>query len=305
METLGRLLGDGVPGPVGTLYPLEERLRLCYSLSRVLLCFYPGPWLHTPWDSTDVYFLRTAGGPLWDLALPYLSVRLGPANPTTPRSEMWQPHLHPVILALGIVFLEITTGTRFRWSQHLDPVVRCNEDLEQAEALFKKLKEQNRRGGANVPLLSGLQSAIQACLKLDPPPDLPTNQLSEERTVRRYILGCIVHPLEQTVTHGFGRRLDEAIEPGAAGRGQRTRDPYAASIASTQDETPDQREVCLCGGEEDTIDRTKYERATWPSILPPPPTSTATQRFADNAAQDKGDRTVVSVLRQHVGSRLP
>ncbi|KAJ5710928.1 hypothetical protein N7488_005084 [Penicillium malachiteum] len=121
-----------------------------------------------------------------------------------------QCHPQPSILALGIVFLEIVTGAKFPKSQDPIPWRRYNEDKRQAEHLLKSLESEDRHS-YDRKLTMGLRKAIRACLHMEPPPNFPSNNLSEEGPVRHYILSCVVHPLAYELEYGYNIR-PEAFE---------------------------------------------------------------------------------------------
>lgn len=210
MESLHQLLGDGFAISHISKYAPREQLILCYILANSMLYLYPSSWSHTAWSSNRVYFIRrvnSSTSPI--LAFPYLSVELQQARngPKDPPHHM-QCHSHPVILALGIIFLEIATGTRFRRSQEQTSWQQCNGDNHQALQLLNDLEKQDRHNRTK-RISSGLSKAIRSCLKLEPPPNFPSNQLSEEGPIRHYILSCIVHPLASELKDGHKVRLEE------------------------------------------------------------------------------------------------
>ena len=119
-----------------------------------------------------------------------------------------QCHSHPVILALGIIFLEIATGTRFKRSHEQTSWEQCNSDNYQALQLLKVTEKQDRHNFTK-RISSGLSKAIRSCLKLEPPPNFPSNQLSAEGPIRHYILTRIVDPLASELKDGHKVRLEE------------------------------------------------------------------------------------------------
>ncbi|KAI8151300.1 Subtilisin DY [Colletotrichum sp. SAR 10_70] len=117
-----------------------------------------------------------------------------------------QAHAHPSILALGIIFLEIATGSVFpknspatadlSWEQ-------CNEDFLEAWKQMEKLEAERKY----IP--SALRKVIRACIDLKPPPNIPSTSLTEEGTIRQYILSCIILPLASELVDGYNIRLEE------------------------------------------------------------------------------------------------
>ena len=210
MESLHQLLGDGFAVSHISKYTPREQLILCYILANSMLYLYPGSWFHTVWSSNMVYFIRQVSNSMSPiLTFPYLSVELQQARngPKDPLPHM-QCHSHPVILALGIIFLEIATGTRFKRSREQTSWEQCNRDNHQALQLLNDLEKKDRHNRTN-RISSGLSKAIRSCLKLEPPPNFPSNQLSEEGPIRHYILSCIVRPLAYELKDGHKVCLEE------------------------------------------------------------------------------------------------
>jgi hypothetical protein len=117
-----------------------------------------------------------------------------------------QIHKHPVILALGIIFLEIATGAKFTKTPYCQDEWRnYNSDFLQAWQQLEKLEKQSERDHSK-RISPALKKAIRSCLELEPPADFPTNNLSEEGPIRLYILSRIVQPLAWELRDGyFGR----------------------------------------------------------------------------------------------------
>jgi hypothetical protein len=122
-----------------------------------------------------------------------------------------QSHIHPVILSLGIILLEIATGARFRRSSMPGSWERCNADNIQALNLLEEKAEQGRKDRSK-KIPTGLHNAILRCLKLEPPANFATNQLSKDGPIRQYILTCIIQPLADELIKGHGLRLEEVHE---------------------------------------------------------------------------------------------
>ncbi|KAF1829667.1 hypothetical protein BDW02DRAFT_602366 [Decorospora gaudefroyi] len=199
MESLQQLLGHDLEISTVSKCSLQEQLVLCYVLASSLLYLYPSSWLSTDWSCSMVHFVRRANCSSADmLNFPYVSVKLQDrsASQNTP-DPYWQGHQHPAILALGIIFLEILTGRRFRRSEAGSLPQQRNENYAQAMKLLKRDQHQDARR-----LSPGLSKVIRACLKLEPPPSFPSNQLSEEGPIRHYILSCIVGPLAHELENG-------------------------------------------------------------------------------------------------------
>jgi hypothetical protein len=210
MESLHQLLGDGIVISDISKYTPREKLILCYILANSMLFLYPGSWFQRAWSSNEVYFIRRVSGSTSSvLTFPYLSVELQQAQkaPKNPLDHE-QYHDHPVILALGIIFLEIATGIRFTRRSCDTQWKQCNSDGPQALEQLQAFEKQSSRDRSK-RISHTLNNVIRSCLMLNPPPNLPSNELSKEGPIRQYILSCIVQPLASELRDGYKIRLDE------------------------------------------------------------------------------------------------
>ncbi|KAJ0356322.1 hypothetical protein KNSL1_000030 [Colletotrichum chrysophilum] len=212
MESLQQLLEDGMSMSRVSNYSEKEKLTLCYKLANSMLFLYPGSWLRTAWNSTKVYFIRRSGVSALKpvtLAFPYLSVEMHDVQDATSTSKHYmhmQAHPHPSILALGIIFLEIATGSVFPRSSQTTADLsweQCNEDFLEAWKQMEKLEMERKY----IP--SALRKVIRACIDLKPPPNIPCSSLAEEGPMRQYILSCIILPLASELVDGYKIRLEE------------------------------------------------------------------------------------------------
>ncbi|KAK2759746.1 subtilisin-like protease [Colletotrichum kahawae] len=212
MESLQQLLEDGMSMSRVSNYSDKEKLTLCYILANSMLLLYPGSWLRTAWNSNKVYFIRRAGVSALKpvtLTFPYLSVEMQDMQDATSSSRQhthMQAHSHPNILALGIIFLEIATGSVFpRNSQTTADLSweQCNEDFLEAWKQMENLETERKY----IP--SALRKVIRACIDLKPPPNIPSSSLTEEGPIRQYILSCIILPLASELVDGYNIRLEE------------------------------------------------------------------------------------------------
>lgn len=248
MESLNQLLGNGVEIPDMDKYDPRERLELSYLLANSMLFFYPGSWFQAVWSSTKVYFVRRTNSThqsrssalLSALTLPYLSVELQQQKPPKHRCQ-YQYHQHPAILALGIILLEIATGTRFIRSQEAEVWEAVNKDGPKAWETFQALEKQSTRDRSK-RILAPLSRAIRSCLYVKPPPDLPNMCLAQEGPIRHYILSCVVQPLAIELRDVYNVRLedlDQIITPEKVSNGnsqsveQQRRERMAQSRSST------------------------------------------------------------------------
>lgn len=164
-----------------------------------------------------VYFVRRSNSSMSPVVtFPYVSVELQKSQiASTSKPYYMQCHSHPAILALGIIFLEIVTGARFKKTREPTPWQQCNKDNHQAVQLLRELERQGQRD-LTKRISSSLSKAIRACLTLEPPPNFPTNQLTEEGPIRHYILSCIVHPLAHELQTGYNvclKDLPNSLDP--------------------------------------------------------------------------------------------
>lgn len=277
MKTLDHLLGDGTASPGIANYCPKERLLLCHTLCRICMDFYQGAWLRRLWSSDHIYLRQMAGhSPPWDLEMPFLPADLTELELNSiPKATFYHYHKYPIILGLGIVLLEIATGTRFPTSQNPDQRRRYNEDFEKAKDLFEELKFSKRPGGAKLPM-SGLIDAIRACLEIEPPSGSPTNQLAEDEEVRQYVWTRIVRPLEETLANVW---QPKTIKPQVRQKDVSSREvvttqttPMVQPLPPTEvapdpnsDVFPSQNETVVSGGGERTrVDEQKMRFAeTW------------------------------------------
>lgn len=180
-----------------------------------MLFLYPGYWLHTAWDSNKLYFIcRTEdrnSKPV-ELAFPYLSVGVQEIEDVTSISrDHMQCHPHPNILALGIVFLEIATGSVFERSNRTTEHAwqQCNQDFLNARKYMKGIEERKTY------MSPALRKVIWACIDLKSPPHMPSNNLAEEGPIRQYLLSCIILPLALELRDGYEvdlERLNNSLE---------------------------------------------------------------------------------------------
>ncbi|KAF1966496.1 subtilisin-like protein [Bimuria novae-zelandiae CBS 107.79] len=188
MEPLERFLGDTKDASYMSRCNPKDQLILCYILATSMLYLYPSSWLHTVWDSHMIYFTRQSS--TWtspDLTFPYVSTEVQKPKTSKNPPDRMQAHTHPAILNLGIIFLEISTGSRFQRTREPTPREQCNRDNQHALDLLKDLARKDRRHRAK-HISPALRKAIRACLKLEPPSDFPSNQLAKEEPIRQYIL---------------------------------------------------------------------------------------------------------------------
>jgi len=180
MPSLSQLLGDGIATSDMARYGPREKLILCYLLANSMLFFYPGSWFQAVWSSTKVYFVRGPGTPTQGqslaystiLTLPYLSVELRKGQPSKPAKNCMQYHPHPALLALGIILLEIATGTRFHRSQVAEEWRADNMDGPKALKALQTIEKQSQRDRSK-RICPALKQAIRSCLELKTSTKLP------------------------------------------------------------------------------------------------------------------------------------
>jgi len=209
MESLHQLLGTGRGNPYISQCKPVERLVLLYILANSMLYLYPSPWLQMNCSSETVFFLpqsTASASPM--LMSPYLSVDLSNTDAPGRRLERELVHRHPTLLALGILFLEIVTGTKFERSQDTTHWQRLNRDNREAHRILETLTKPNR-GRFQQPISPTIPNVIRACLDLKPPSYFPSNKLTEDGPVRLYILTCLVLPLAYELQNGHMVDLSE------------------------------------------------------------------------------------------------
>ncbi|KAL6399874.1 hypothetical protein AUP68_17283 [Ilyonectria robusta] len=279
MESLHQLLGDDAETSQIAKYTSRDQLLLCYGLANSMLYLYPGSWLQTAWSSNMVYFIRRVSDSTSTLlTFPYLAVEIQKPHADAQNVDHMQYHAHPVILALGIMFLEIATGVRFKRSPGLTSCEQWNTDGPEAFQLLKDLERQGRHSRSK-RLPTALRDVIRACLILKPPSDFPSKTLLEEGPIRHYILSCIVHPLATELKVRHNVRLEELHDklapevdldgPDNFVRKGITRVPstpispvsHSNEIGRLVREDSLKPETCFSGGAEESIDAAKKSSA--------------------------------------------
>ncbi|KAL8363271.1 hypothetical protein RB601_009172 [Gaeumannomyces tritici] len=287
MESLHELLGNDPAAPSMariSRYDDRDRLTLAYVLATSVLYLYPGIWLQTEfcWSSNKILFARSAGdesGRLVALTQPYLSANLlrRQEMPKADPAAMSRYHLHPAVLALGIMLLEIATRTKF---DVLCPKKPCDRDRlneacrttmapsnEDGALALKALERLEKHGSRDAP--PSLCEAIRNCLVLRPPSTLSDQLLFEEGPLRFYVLTCVVAPLATALEKGYGIQLaslmDEEDIHGVKGLASLQLRTESTSIhdrtgrykGPRRDEAQCQRQTCLFGDKEVPTDQTK------------------------------------------------
>ncbi|RSL89802.1 hypothetical protein CDV31_015804 [Fusarium ambrosium] len=294
MQSLDSLVRADVLISEITRYSPREKLILCYILTNSMLFLYPGCWSQRPWTSAMVYLVRRiSGSSSSSVTFPYVSVELQQSQSgQKPVRDHNQYHDHPPILYLGIILLEIATGTAFTRSDDPELHNRCNQDGSQALKQLDSFETQNRNPFRRIS--PALGEAIRACLLLELPKNFPSQNLIEDGSIRQFILDCIVQPLATELKDGHKVSLDnfhntlpqdKDVDSLARG-GIRSQAPWPPRIEHTQsDDSPalgeqnpglclaqatkpvaeDRCELCLYadGGEmERPVDKEKVSSAT-------------------------------------------
>ncbi|KAL5092194.1 hypothetical protein Trisim1_002079 [Trichoderma cf. simile WF8] len=258
MESLQQLLGDGVSVSDISKYTPKDKLILCYVLASSMLFLYPGSWFQTAWSSDKIYFVRRFGNSTSPaFTFPYLSTTFQQVQNDPPNHMQY--HSHPAILALGIIFLEIATSVKFTRRSH-EPTQwqQFNSDGIQALEQLQELERQITRDHSK-RISRALIKVIRSCLILDPPPDFPTKQLSEEGPIRQYILSCIIQPLASDLRDGYKLCLEKLHDYVIPENGTENLDrpdrPFSttenftsATISEPASKLSETRELCLLGG---------------------------------------------------------
>ena len=174
---------------------VENRLVLSFVLTTSLLHLFAGPWLKKAWSNEDICFL--VGCETIDPTKPFLTANC--TEPTSTRNLANLNHVHPcpIILALGILLLEVSPKTIVKENTRDDdraggPQMNLNADGFVANRLLDEWVTKSRLDISKT-LLMGLESAIRACI-------IPTNVTDETpppapERIRKYIFTDIVIPL--------------------------------------------------------------------------------------------------------------
>jgi hypothetical protein len=211
MKPLHELLGDDMNASYVSKCNPRDQLILCYIMASSMLYLYPGSWVQAEWSSRMVHFMRHSSSTTSSLLTrPYVSVVLSDARLYHGETPHMYAHEHPAVLALGIMFLEIFTGKEFEKSKKASPSLRCNEDIVHAEQVLATLIQNKRPGRAAIS--PGTYEAIKACLRLQPPSNSSTNDLTADGPIRQYILSCIAHPLGQELENGYCVKIEDLDE---------------------------------------------------------------------------------------------
>ncbi|RTE84122.1 hypothetical protein BHE90_001332 [Fusarium euwallaceae] len=210
MQSLDSLVRTDLSISEITRYSPREKLILCYILANSMLFLYPGCWSQRPWTSAMVYLVRRiSGSNSSSVTFPYVSVELQQGqSEQKPVKNHNQYHDHPPILYLGIILLEIATGTAFTRSDDAELHNRCNQDGRQALKQLESFETQNRCNPFR-RISPALGEAIRACLLLELPKNFPSQSLIEDGSIRQFILDCIVQPLATELKDGHKVSLDD------------------------------------------------------------------------------------------------
>ncbi|KAL1970112.1 hypothetical protein VTN77DRAFT_6517 [Rasamsonia byssochlamydoides] len=150
--SLKSLLSNGVK------LSLVTKRQLAVIFANSLLQFSERPWLANRWNKGHIaFFYESANSPI--LTKPYLSTQFDGDQADFDWPDINQFHTCPTILSLGILLIEIHTGSSiesFRTSRDLTGgvEVNANTDWTTADRVIKSLDDCS----------AGYRAAVQACL---------------------------------------------------------------------------------------------------------------------------------------------
>lgn len=177
---------------------LKDKRVLALTFAYALLQCHASARMTELLRKESIYFYHlTANGT--DFGRPYLVTEFEPSKPSTVPPNMSLQHRSPAILRLGILLLEIHTGTLFE--SLLNPIEAAsqsaNRDLEAARRLVEDLEEW---------CSEEYKDAIRACLEIPWVPIGEKFDLSSPEVCGGF-LEQIVKPLERELSHLFKLKI--------------------------------------------------------------------------------------------------
>ncbi|KAH7391754.1 hypothetical protein BKA66DRAFT_25811 [Pyrenochaeta sp. MPI-SDFR-AT-0127] len=189
-EQSGTPLKDFLPGSPQS-WRLRERSILAVILSHAVLHCLESPWLCNNWSKEHVVFFRKESSTEFEFDQPFLKVEFQEEDSEPVPFDPVSIHGNPIILALGILLLEIYTQTALesrREGQHSsDRESNANTNLTTAITFLKELDGDLRLK---------YRQAVKECLYWN---DV---QLDGD-SLRQRIYDRIVEPLERELVEGF------------------------------------------------------------------------------------------------------
>lgn len=172
----------------------KMRLLLSYQLAKAVWQFYDSDWMRSEWNKDTVHFMfekrgKTPKGIF--VNEPFLSTRFTPQIVHDDDGNDFRSHAFPIILALGVMFIEIELGVKIE--DHYLPEcfdasgrLTINANHIAASELLEKvdLWEESETFGT-------YKEVVRLCL--NPDPFKP--HASDPRRVRDALLKHVVNPL--------------------------------------------------------------------------------------------------------------
>ncbi|CAO2648884.1 Nn.00g098330.m01.CDS01 [Neocucurbitaria sp. VM-36] len=172
-------------------WELRERSMLAVILAHAVLHCLDSPWLCNNWSKDHVVFFRKDSSAEIEFEHPFLMIDFQEENVDPSPDNLMSVHGNPIILALGILLLEIFTQTGIesqREEQHLSGgQPNANTDLTTAIKVLKA-----RQGDVRVKY----RQAVWECL------NWKDAQLDDD-SLRQEIYEKIVEPLEHELSAGW------------------------------------------------------------------------------------------------------
>ncbi|KAF4616180.1 hypothetical protein G7Y89_g15227 [Cudoniella acicularis] len=165
----------------------KDKYTLAYLVADSILKLYSGRWLKKKWSKQHICFLvRPENQSRPDISFPYLSAQWADPSPCT-EEDKYLVHPHQSIQSLGIVLLEIATGTpiesRREGEQHPDL------DLEIAEEMLSEFRNKSSSYSPDHIL------AIETCLN----PNQIFERCKTAEDVRWCLYENVVQPLRRII----------------------------------------------------------------------------------------------------------
>ena len=180
--------------------PLIVKRRLALILANSLLQFHEGVWKSREWSKGHITFCYESADSL-DYRRPYVTTYFDSSDSERKPLDLNTFHRNPSILALGILLIEIHTGSpieSFRSANDLSngQEVNANTDWTVADRVVKSLDDCSL----------GYKGAIQACLDT---PWVPAGQRVslEDPLTRSGVYSDIVQPLEDELEYLFREKF--------------------------------------------------------------------------------------------------
>ncbi|KAI0140285.1 hypothetical protein BJ166DRAFT_542643 [Pestalotiopsis sp. NC0098] len=212
----------------------SDRLILSCILATFVLHSFGEPWLQGGFSSANISFLFLHQQALPDITKPYFTSSCSHTRQAF-SADIDQTHRFPDILSLGIILLEIASGSPIEILECPD---RCLVALKAMDAW-----EENWRSDPFATIPEGLRQAIAACLE---PNESTKGKLGEKHVnlydVRKYIFEKILYPLGDALGTAYGIQLDSLFETTIRPRGIRVTGSFDHKDETQQQNMQDAKE---------------------------------------------------------------